>query len=199
MWNQEQVSHSSWCLPWLESSGTRHAVADLLAFDCLRRSVRYNGEETWAISHLLVPLLPPKWTKMCFAYWVVTAFFIAESWTEKGRSITKPKSRKEIFLLLGLKPQQRTCPWGVRDSPVVLCSTRCAAPVLSMSVAGPRRPTEWTNKGCVCSCQEAGWCCATDALEWTVFSGCLSFFLIGKQEVCFPWHFPTFGITNSFH
>lgn len=61
-----------------------------------------------------------------------------------------------------------------------------ASPALSVrSVAGPHRPTEWTNKGCVCSCQEAGCCCATDTLDRTVFSGCfrfLSFFLFLSRE-----------------
>ena len=57
--------------------------------------------------------------------------------------LTKSRSGKERVLLPGLKPQQRTCPWGVRDSPAVLCSLpaellQCSAWRVLLGLTGPQ-------------------------------------------------------------
>ena len=66
--------------------------------------------------------------------------------------------------------------------PGFTCSARCVslAPALVRSVARPLRPT---NKGCVCSCQEAACCRATDVGDPAVFAvlqtGKLDVFVFG--------------------
>lgn len=77
--------------------------------------------------------------------------------------------------LPGLKPQQRTRPRGA-GAHLLSSAARSVR-----RAAGPRRPTAWTNRGCVCSCQEADCCWAADTLDRTVFSGCFLFLFLSGE------------------
>lgn len=181
---QNQLSHLP--QPGLQDTGL------LLLFGCCVKAGDKMGKRLGLnlinLSHLFLHSAPKY-----VLPWVVTDYFITESWNEKGFRMTKPRSRKERILLLGLEPQQRPCPLRVRGSPPVLRRLLPCFSRLSMSgAAWLHEPTEWTLWQGMCLQLSRGWlllCCrhsGPDGLFWLLFSVSFSVLKSGSRKFCFP-------------